>query len=116
MKNLIRYIIAIPIGIIASVLLPKWFEIIFDTFLPFDFINNFIDNYFLKFIAGFVATGITLLIVPNKKILFGVIVVVLNIASSIHLYCKGGGFNYLFLIGSIVPLAFYYNNTINEKD
>ena len=104
MKKTLLYIIAIPIGLVASILLPAFFSRIFQLFIPFEGITEFLDNYFLSFIGGWIAVGITALIVPQHKIIFGVIMLVLNIIASYYLFSKGNDFNYLFIIGGIVSL------------
>jgi hypothetical protein len=104
MKKIILYVIAIPVGLIASMLLPAFFSKIFDWFIPFDGINDFLDNYFLKFIGGWIAVGITAMIVPKYKILFGTIMLIFNIIASYYMYSQGDDFNYLFVIGGIIAL------------
>jgi hypothetical protein len=104
MKKILLYVIAIPVGLIASMLLPALFSKIFEWFIFFDVIREFLDNYFLKFISGWIAVGVTASIVPNFKITFGVIMLVFSIIASYYMFSKGDAFNYLFVIGGIVAL------------
>jgi hypothetical protein len=104
MKKILLYIIAIPVGLIASMLLPAFFSKVFDWFIPFDGITEFLDNYLLKFIGGWIAVGITAMIVPKYKIIFGIIMLILNVIASFYMITNGDDFNYLFVIGGIVAL------------
>jgi hypothetical protein len=104
MKKSLLYVIAIPVGLIASVLLPAYFSKVFEWFIFFDVIREFLDNYFLKFISGWIAVGVTALIVPKFKITFGAIMLALNIIASCYMFSKGDVFNYLFVVGGIVAL------------
>jgi|AntRauMFilla1563_2_1112583.scaffolds.fasta_scaffold00368_2 hypothetical protein len=104
MKKILLYVIAIPVGLIASMLLPAYFSKVFEWFIFFDVIREFLDNYFLKFIGGWIAVGVTALIVPKFKITFGVIMLVFSIIASYYMFSKGDVFNYLFVIGGIVAL------------
>ena len=115
MKKNLLYIIAIPIGLIASMVLPKIFETILDLFIPFDTINNFIDNYIMKIISGWIAIGVTALIAPSKKILFGIIMLLLNIVATIYLYSNGAELNYLFIIGGILAFVFVIMENSNKE-
>ena len=115
MKNTLRYIFAIPLGILASMILPKWFMFLFNTFIPIDFINQFMENYLLTIFAGWVAVGFTIIIVPKRKIVFAVIVVLLNLISAIYWYKIGNDFNYLFLIGGFIGLYFGYGVQKEQK-
>lgn len=111
MKNTLRYILAIPAGIIASLILPTFFMWILKLFIPFDFITNFMENYLLPVFAGWVAVGFTIIIVPKRQFLFGVIMLLLNIIGSTYMYYAGEDFNYLFLIGGLIPLGIVYLST-----
>lgn len=113
MKNL-PYVFAIPLGLIASVILPAIFYKILSFFIPFENVNNFIDKYILTILCGWIAVGITALIVPAKKILFGSIMLALNIISTIWMYFKGDDLNYLFIIGGFFSLLFVI--TIKKED
>ncbi|WP_282073202.1 hypothetical protein [Polaribacter atrinae] len=115
MKNTLRYIFAIPLGILVSMILPKWFMFIFNTFIPFDFINQFIENYLLTVFEGWVAVGVTVIIVPKRQILFGAIQVILNVIGAIYMYKLNNDFNYLFLIGGLVALYFSYGAQKEQK-
>ena len=115
MKNSLRYIFAIPLGIIASMTLPKWFMFIFKRFIPFDFVTDFIQNYLLTIFAGWIAVGFVILIVPKRKILFAIIQIAINFISAIYWYKISGDFNYLFLIGGFLVLGMYYLKELDEK-
>ena len=116
MKNILRYILAIPIGVIASMILPKIFMLIFNLFIPFESITNFIEQYLLAFFAGWVAVGFTILIAPRRRILFGIIQIILNLLSIIYMYTVNGDFNYMFLIGGIISLLMMYNLPVSVDD
>ena len=115
MKNSLRYIFAIPLGIIVSMTLPKWFMFIFKRFIPFDFVTDFIQNYLLTIFAGWIAVGFVILIVPKRKILFAIIQIAINFISAIYWYKISGDFNYLFLIGGFLVLGMYYLKELDEK-
>ena len=108
MKNTLRYIFAIPLAIIISMILPVWFMFIFNKFIPFEFITQFFENYLIKLLTGWITVGFTIIIVPKRKILFGFIQVTLNLITAIYLYKIGNNFNYLFLIGGFTGLYFSY--------
>lgn len=114
MKKTLLYIIAIPVGLIASMVLPKIFETMLDLFIAFDTINNFIDNYIMKIISGWIAVGVAALIAPSKKILFGIIMLLLNIVATIYMYTKGAELNYLFIIGGILAFVFVIMENSNK--
>ncbi len=116
MKKKALYIIAIPLGLIASMVLPKIFEKILDLFIPFDGINNFIDNYIMKLFSGWIAVGITVLIAPSKKIIFGIVMLILNIVATIYMYTTGADFNYLFVIGGVLAFIFVIMENLNKKE
>ena len=116
MKKSILYIIAIPIGIIASMVLPKIFETILDRFIPFEGINNFFDNHIMKIFSGWIVVSVTALVAPSKKILFGVIVLLLNTVATIYMHTKGDELNYLFIIGGILALIFTIVANSNGKE
>jgi hypothetical protein len=116
MKKTVLYIIAIPIGLIASMVLPKIFETILDFFIPFEGINNFIDNYIMKIFSGWIAVGVTVLVAPSKKILLGIVMLLLNIVATIYMYTKGDEFNYLFIIGGILAFIFAIMENSNKKE
>ncbi|MCG2459460.1 hypothetical protein K8352_01720 [Flavobacteriaceae bacterium F89] len=116
MKKVLLFIIAIPIGLIASMILPNLFSKIFTIFIPFDSITNFLDIYFMKFISGWIAVGITVIIVPSHKILFGLIMLGLNLLSAYYMFISiGDEFNYLFVVGGILPLIFTFLEYSNKK-
>ncbi|WP_024479275.1 hypothetical protein [Cellulophaga baltica] len=104
MKKILLYVIAIPVGLIASMLLPAFISKIFDWFIPFDGINMFLDNYFLKFIGGWIVVGFTAMIVPKYKLIFGTVMLMLNFVASYYIYSQGDDFNYLFVLGGIIAL------------
>jgi hypothetical protein len=116
MKKTLLYIFAIPVGLIASMVLPNIFEKILDLFIPFEGINNFIDNYLMKIMSGWIAVGITVLIAPSKKILYGIIMLLLNILASIYMYTIGDKFNYLFIIGGVLAFVFAIMEHSNKKE
>lgn len=115
MKKILLYIFAIPIGIIASVVLPALYSNILKRFIPFDSINYFLENYFLTFASGWIAIGVTALIAPSKKILFGGIALALNVFASIYMYYLGDSLNYLFIVGGSLSLVFVISNYKNEN-
>lgn len=104
MKKILLYIFAIPIGLTASIILPAIFSKIFDYFIPFENVNDFLDKYLITILSGWIAVGITFLIAPSKKIFFAGIMLLLNIIASIYLSSKGDQLNYLFIVGG--ALAF----------
>lgn len=106
MKKNLLYIGAIPIGLVASMVLPKIFEIVLNLFIPFDVINNFIDNYIMKILSGWIAVGMTMFIAPSRKKIFGIIMLLMNVAAIVYTYSKGAQFNYLFIIGGILAFIF----------
>lgn len=106
MKKIILYIIAIPVGLLASMVLPKIFEFVLDVFIPFEVINDFLDNYLMKFLSGWIAVGIPVLIAPSKKKLYGIIMLGLNLSAVIYMYNASDEFNYLFLIGGVLVFIF----------
>jgi hypothetical protein len=108
MKNTLRYIFAIPIAIIISMILPKWFIFISNYFIPFEFIIQFIENYLIKFIAGWITVSVTIIIVPKRRVLFGALQLVLNLIGAIYMYKINNDFNYMFLIGGIIGLYLGY--------
>lgn len=116
MKKTLLSIIAIPVALIASMVLPKIFESILDLFIPFEGINNFIDNYIMKILSGWIAVGITVLIAPSKKIIYGMFMLLLNIVASIYMYTKGAEFNYLFIICGILAFIFAIMENSNKKE
>ena len=107
-KNILRYIFAIPLGILASMILPKWFMFLFNNFIPFDLINQFIEDYLLAIFAGWLTVGFTIIIAPKRKILFGIVQVIINLISAIYMHKIGNNFNYLFLIGGFTGFFFSY--------
>ena len=113
MKRTLLYVFAIPIGLLASIILPAIFSKIFDVFIPFESVNNFIDKYIITILCGWIAVGITALVAPSKKSLFAGIMLFLNIIASIWMYTKGDNFNYLFVIGGALAFVFIL---INEKN
>ncbi len=115
MKKAVLYILAIPVGLIASMVLPKIFETILDIFIPFEGINNFIDNHIMKIISGWIAVGVTVLMVPSKKVLFGIIMLELNLLAAVYMYQKGDEFNYLFIIGGILAFIFTLLENTNKN-
>lgn len=114
-KNTLRYILAIPLAIVASMILPKWFMFIFNIFIPFDFINQFIETYLLSVFAGWITVGVTFLIAPKRKILFALIQLTLNLIAIIYMFKIGGDFNYLFLIGTLLCLLMFSFKFIEDK-
>lgn len=115
MKKTILYIIAIPVGLLASMVLPKIFEFVLDVFIPFEVINDFLDNYLMKFLSGWIAVGIPVLIAPSKKILYGIIMLGLNLSAVLYMFNLSGEFNYLFLIGGVLVFIFIlFLNSENE--
>lgn len=106
-KRILLYIFAFPIGIVASAVLPKLFEYPIRFFIPFEFIREFLITYFLKLISGWIVVAITMLLAPSRKIVYGVVVVLLNLASAIFLYTNGQELNYLFIIGGVIALTVY---------
>tara|TARA_R110002153_G_C13330970_1_gene498007 strand:+ start:8736 stop:9305 length:570 start_codon:yes stop_codon:yes gene_type:complete len=108
MKNTLRYIFAIPIGAILSIILPMWFIFLLESFMVFDFIIHFIDDYLINVFTGWLAVGFTIIIVPKKKKLFGIIQIVLSFIGAIYLYKINNEFNYRFFIGAFLGL-FYFN-------
>jgi hypothetical protein len=85
-------------------LLPALFSKIFEWFIPFDGIREFLDNYFLRFIGGWITVGVTAFIVPRYKIIFGGIMLVFITFASYYMFSKGDDFNFLFVIGGLVAL------------
>jgi hypothetical protein len=85
-------------------LLPAYFSKVFEWFIIFDVMLDFFHNYFLKFISGWIAVGVTAFIVPKFKITFGLIMLAFNIIASCYMFSKGDVFNYLFVVGGIVAL------------
>lgn len=104
MKKILLYAIAIPGGLVASTLLPAFFSKILEWFIPFDGIREILDNYFLKFMGGWISVGIAAMIVPKYKFIFGVIMLALNIIASFYMFSKGDDFNFLFVLGGIIAL------------
>lgn len=115
MKRILLYIFAIPIGLIASLILPTIFSKIFDLFIPFDAINNFLDTYLITALAGWMAVGISALVAPSKKILFASVMLILNIIASVYMFQKGDSFNYMFIIGGILALILIIYGKMNEE-
>ena len=113
-KNILRYIFAIPIGVIASIILPKWFMFLFNKFIPLDFITDFIGLYLIKVFAGLVAIGFTVIIAPKKKTIFSILQIILMLISLIYDYNVNGDFNYLFLLGGVIGL-FLSNSILKAK-
>jgi len=114
MKKTLLYIFAIPIGLIASAVLPKIFSFIINIFIPFDGVIHVIDNYILKSLSGWIAVGITAMMVPSYKILYGLIMFGLCIIATLYMYYQGDRFNYLFLIGGILALIILIINNTNN--
>ncbi len=104
MKKTLLYIIAIPLALIASSILPNYFLKILDYFIPFDVIIDFFDKYLMNVFSGYIAVAFTVLIAPAKKILLGSITLLLNIIAIIYVYTQGAEFNYLFAIGGVLAL------------
>ena len=115
MKRVLLYIFAIPIGLIASFILPTIFSKIFDYFIPFDAINNFLDTYLITALAGWIAVGISALVAPSKRILFASIMLILNIIATVYMFQKGDNFNYMFIIGGILALILITYGELNKE-
>ena len=113
MKNTYRYIFAIPIGVILSIILPMWFMFVLKSFMVFDFIIHFMDDYLVSVFTGWIAVGATIIIVPKRKFIFGIIQIILSFIGAIYMYKTNNEFNYLFFIGAFIGL-FYFN--VKEKD
>ncbi|WP_033960435.1 hypothetical protein [Psychroserpens jangbogonensis] len=104
MKKTTLYIIAIPLGLVASIFLPIYFSKILHYFSPIEGITEFFDNYLITIFGGYIGVFIPALIVPKHKIIFGFIMLAICIISSFYMYSKGDDFNYLFVIGGLLGL------------
>ena len=58
MKKILQYSISIPIGVVSSILLPAYFKKIFQFFIPFEGIVEFLDDIILTdFVAKLFMTN-----------------------------------------------------------
>lgn len=106
MKKILLYIFAIPIGLLASIILSAIYSNVLKYFIPFESISSFLEKYLITILCGWIAVGVTAICAPSKRILFAGIMVALNVFTSYWLYTKGDDFNYLFVIGGF--LCFFY--------
>lgn len=114
MRNTLLFIVAIPLGFIASAILPNILVFIYKLLSP-AYLNDFWDNYFIKSFCGWIAIAIPILIVPSYKILFGSIMLGISLLSTIYMYSTGDDFNYLFLLGGGAAL-FYYKLDLSKEN
>ena len=105
MKNILLYIIAIPVGLIASIIIPSLLEYIIIYFIPFETLVIFLQLWFLKLVAGSLTTVIPTLIVPNRKKLFFYATLALALFATICEYKRSGDFNYLYLMGALMGIG-----------
>ncbi|SUX48515.1 hypothetical protein [Chryseobacterium indoltheticum] len=113
MKKTLLYIFAIPLGLIASIILPAIFSKVLIFFIPFESVNNFVDKYVITILCGWIAVGITALIAPSRKILFSGLMLILNIIATIWMFTNGDNFNYFFIIGGALS---FVSVIINQKE
>ena len=106
--KILRYIFAIPGGVLASVLLPVVYSSILKIFIPFEVVNNLLDTYFIPFISGFIAVGIAYNVAPGYRIIFGSVMLLLCLLAS--LFYSEGDFNYLFFAGSVIAFITTFLN------
>lgn len=115
MKDFLRYFFAIPLGVLASIIIPAIYTNIIGRFVPFEFANNLFETYLLPVFAGYFSVLVPILIVPKYKIHFGVVSFFMTTISIIYLYLKGDDFNYLFLLGSVIGLILGIFGIVQEK-
>lgn len=104
MKKILLFVVAIPLGLIASAVLPAIFSKILEMFMPFEAFTIFANDYLMVVLSGWIAVGITSFVVPSYKILFGSLMLGLSLIASTYMYYLGDEFNYLFLVGGILGL------------
>lgn len=115
MKDFLRYFFAIPLGVLASIIIPAIYTNIIGRFVPFEFANNLFETYLLPVFAGYFSVLVPILIVPKYKIHFGVVSFFITTISIVYLYLKGDDFNYLFLLGSLIGLVLGIVRVVQEE-
>jgi len=104
MKKTILYTIAIPIGIATGKYLPSLYVAILKYFLPFFGIVDSLSPYLIDIFTGIQVVGVTAMIVPSHKVLFGSIALSITLLSAIYIFNTYGYISFLFLISEGVVL------------
>ena len=115
MNNTIRYIIAVPAGFLAAfiftILSTYVYKYIFEYFLYFDILKQ-IAKIILQGYATYLLIVIPFDIAPAKKILFALLVFILNTFYLVFNYITYNDYNNNMLIGlaaSLIALYMCYN-------
>lgn len=114
--KIIRLIFAIPLAILASIIIPSINRYILKYFIPWDFANQIIDNYFIPFVAGSVTIGAAYLIAPRFKIGYAVTTFLICLFSIYLDYSKSDSINYVFAVGSGFGLIITFIDSFKNKE
>ncbi len=111
-----RFIFAIPLAIVASLILPIIYKYILNYFIPWDFANEVIDNYLIPFFAGSIIIGTSYLIAPRFKFIYATITFVLCLIAIYVDLTKSNTINYIFILGCIFGLIIICFDFFKKND
>lgn len=103
MKKIFLYILAIPIGLLLSSILPVIYGNILEHFIPFESISNLLKSYIIPVSSGSILTGTIIFIVPNYKKIFGIGSVFLTIIL-VFVFLEWSLYYFIYLLGQIFAL------------
>jgi hypothetical protein len=108
MKKILLYIIALPLGVLLSSILPMIYSNILDHFIPFEFLSKLLKSYIIPVTSGSILTGTIIFIVPDYKKIFGFGSVFLTILS-VFVFLEWSSYNVIYLLGQIFALFLLRN-------
>lgn len=110
MKKILLYIFAIPLGIISAAILPIIYSHVLSYFIPFQFVDSFLQKYLIPFLGGWIAVAVTAVCAPSKRLLFAGIMLLINILTSLWMFRMGDNLDYMFILGSIACFVYILIN------
>jgi hypothetical protein len=115
MKKILLFIVALPLGLLLSSILPMIYGIILDHYIPFESLSNILKSYIIPVSSGSILTAAIVLIVPDYKKIFGYASVVLTIVI-IFVFLEWTLFYGFYLLGQIFGLLFLIKERYSEID
>jgi hypothetical protein len=115
MKKTLLYIIALPLGVLLSSILPMIYSNILDHFIPFEFLSKLLKSYIIPVSSGSILTGTIIFIVPDYKKIFGCGSVFLTIIL-VFVFLEWSLYYVIYLLGQILALFLLIKDGYCEID